>query len=135
VNAYAEPVVTLDLDFMVAIQDLGTVRALLEREFDMREHAHNRMNISAPGSDPRVQVQTDPRCGGFPARASRHDVLGLRLPVASPEDILQGRVWAVQDESRRPGKRQKDLADIARFLEAFPALRDRVPADVLSRLP
>ncbi len=31
-------------------------------------------------------------------------------------------------------KRQKDLADIARLLEAYPALRERVPPEVLSRL-
>jgi hypothetical protein len=38
------------------------------------------------------------------------------------------------DPSRRPSKRQKDLADIARLLEAFPALRQQVPAEVLTRL-
>jgi len=32
------------------------------------------------------------------------------------------------------GKRQKDLADIARLLEAHPDLRGRVPQDVLARL-
>ena len=30
--------------------------------------------------------------------------------------------------------RQKDLADIARLLEAYPALRERVPAEILARL-
>jgi len=58
----------------------------------------------------------------------------LRLPVAAPEDVLQGKIWAVQDAERRPSKRQKDLADIARLLEAQPALRERVPAEVLALL-
>jgi hypothetical protein len=31
-------------------------------------------------------------------------------------------------------KRQKDLADISRLLEAHPGLRGRVPQDVLARL-
>jgi hypothetical protein len=31
-------------------------------------------------------------------------------------------------------RRLKDLADIARWLEAFPALRDRVPYGILDRL-
>jgi hypothetical protein len=61
-------------------------------------------------------------------------VLGLRLPVAHIEDLLQGKLWAVMDATRRPSKRQKDLADIARLLEADPALRARVPAEVLARL-
>jgi hypothetical protein len=34
----------------------------------------------------------------------------------------------------RASKRQKDLADIARVLETYPALRAMVPADVLARL-
>ena len=38
------------------------------------------------------------------------------------------------DETRRPSKRQKDLADIARLLESFSPLRDQVPAQVLARL-
>jgi hypothetical protein len=37
------------------------------------------------------------------------------------------------DPARRPSKRQKDLADIARLLEAYPALRENVPTEVLDR--
>ena len=61
-------------------------------------------------------------------------MLGLSLPVASLEDVLRGKVWAAQDATRRSSKRQKDLADIARIIEGFPALRAQVPADLLSRL-
>jgi len=56
------------------------------------------------------------------------------LPVASLEDVLQGKLWAAADPSRRASTRQKDLADIARLIEAYPHLRNRVPADILSRL-
>lgn len=41
---------------------------------------------------------------------------------------------AASDETRRPSKRQKDLADIARLLEVHPELRDAVPAEILERL-
>jgi hypothetical protein len=58
----------------------------------------------------------------------------LQLPVARIEDVLQGKIWAVQDSTRRGSKRQKDLADIARLLEASPQLRSMVPADVLGKL-
>ncbi len=78
-----------------------------------------------------MQIQTDPRYAAYPGRASRRELLGLLLPVASLEDILRGKVWAVQDPTRRASKRQKDLADIARILEAYPALRAQVPEDVL----
>jgi len=40
----------------------------------------------------------------------------------------------VTDTTRRSSKRQKDLADIARLLEAYPELRARVPAEVLEKL-
>jgi hypothetical protein len=81
-----------------------------------------------------VQLQTDARYAGFVDRAQERPVLGLRLPVATLEDVLQGKVWAVQDATRRPSKRQKALADISRILEVHPTLRGRVPSEVLDRL-
>ena len=133
VNAYVEPVVSLDLDLAVTADDLACVETLTRERFRV-ERFTNSLNVSAPGSDLRVQFQTDPRYFPFVARAEPREVLGLRLPVAKVEDILQGKIWAVTDPGRRPSKRQKDLADIARLLEAYPALRERVPADVLARL-
>lgn len=38
------------------------------------------------------------------------------------------------DPQGRGSKRQKDLADLARILEARPAMREQVPADALQRL-
>lgn len=67
-------------------------------------------------------------------KASVREILGLRLSVASLEDLLQGKIWAASDPTRRPSKRQKDLADIARPLAAYPELRSRVLTEVLSRL-
>ena len=133
VNAYVEPVVSLDLDVVIAAEHLDGAEPLLRERFTVERFAHS-LNVSAAGSDLRAQIQTDPRYAAFVERATRRDVLGLRLPVASIEDLLQGKLWAVTDESHRPSKRQKDLADIARLLEAYPELRARVPADVLSRL-
>jgi hypothetical protein len=133
VNAYVEPVVSLDLDIAVATADLETAESLLQEHFRVVRFEHS-INVSLAGSDLRVQLQTDPRYAPFVERASVREVLGLRLPVATVEDILQGKVWAAQDSTRRPSKRQKDLADISRLLEARPELRERVPQDVLDRL-
>ena len=133
VNAYAEPVVSLDLDIVIAVDQLPKAEHLLGQEFSIERFPHS-LKVSAAGSDLRVQIQTDPRYEAFLARATVRDVLGIRLPVASLEDVLQGKIWAVLDPARRSSKRQKDLADIARLLEAYPHLRQRVPAEVLSRL-
>ena len=133
VNAYAEPVVSLDLHLVIATEQLADIEPLLREHFKMERFLHS-LNISASGSDLRAQVQTDPRYAVFVERASVRDVLGMLLPVASLEDLLRGKVWAVTDETRRPSKRQKDLADIARLLEVYLVLRSQVPPGVLTRL-
>ena len=133
VNAYAEPFISLDLDLAVAVEHLEKVEALLRARFKVQRFPHS-LNISQVDSKLRVQVQTDPRYSEFVARAAPRNVLDLTLPVADVRDVLQGKIWAAQDSERRPSKRQKDLADIARLLEAYPELRAMVPDDILSRL-
>ena len=140
VNAYAEPLVSLDLDLVVAIDQMDEAVALLESRFDVKRFPHS-LNIGMPGSDLRVQIQTDPRYGSFVERASTQTVLGMTLPVASVDDVLQGKIWAVMDPERSPyrmlrkgSKRQKDLADIARILEKYPDLRAQVPQEIRARL-
>lgn len=133
VNAYVDPLVSLDLDLAVATADLPRVRALLAGAFKVEDFAHS-LNVSSADSALRVQFQTDARYAAFVDRAATRGVLGLDLPVAHVEDVLAGKVWAAQDPTRRPSKRQKDLADIARLLEAYPALRTAVPAEILARL-
>ena len=133
VNAYVEPVVTLDLDLVLAAPDLARVEPLLAELFTVERFAHS-VNLAKSGSDLRVQLQTDPRYAAFVDRAVRATVLGIELPVARVEDVLQGKVWAALDPDRRASKRQKDLADIARILESRPQLRGVVPGELLERL-
>lgn len=133
VNAYVEPVVSLDLDLIVAADQLDQVESLLAGFFNVKRFPHS-LNVSLAGSDLRVQIQTDPRYASFTERATRREILGLVLPVASLKDVLCGKVWASLDPTQRASKRQKDLADISRLLEAYPLLRDQVPQEILSRL-
>jgi hypothetical protein len=133
VNAYVEPLVSLDLDLVVAVDQLEEAERLLAEHFQLKRFLHS-LNVSLEGSDLRAQIQTDKRYAGFVQRATEREVLGLAMPVASLEDILQGKIWAVQDPERRSSKRQKDLADIARIIEAYPHLRQQVPQEVLALL-
>jgi hypothetical protein len=133
VNAYVEPLVSLDLDLAVAVDQIADVQALFTKNFNVKVFPHS-LNISLAGSDLRVQVQTDPRYAEFVGRAAPHDVLGLTLPVASILDVIRGKIWAAQDPTRRGSKRQKDLADIARLIESYPDLRAHVPQEILQRL-
>jgi len=133
VNAYAEPLVSLDLDLAVAVDQLDMVESLFEKQFTLKRFPHS-LNVTIPDSDVRVQIQTDERYGSFLEKASVRSVLGMDLPVASVEDVLQGKIWAALDSERRGSKRQKDLADIARLLENYPQYRSKVPKEILERL-
>lgn len=133
VNAYAEPLVSLDLDVAVVTEDLGRIEKLLAERFHVERLEHS-INASADESALRVQIQTDPRYAVFVGRAQPRNVLGVTLQVAAVEDVLQGKLWAFLDDTRRRTKRQKDLADIGRLIEAYPQLRERVPREVLDRL-
>lgn len=132
VNAYVEPLVSLDLDVVVAVEQIDRARRLLESRFHVEEFPHS-LNVTDTGSDLRVQIQTDPRYGDFVARAAVREVLGLPLPVASIEDVLQGKVWAASDQTTSGRIRRKDLLDIERILEAHPQFTAHVPRQILER--
>jgi hypothetical protein len=133
VNAYADPLVSLDLDLAVAVEHLEQVEALLAAHFQVKRFPH-RLNISQIDSNLRVQIQTDARYADFVNRAEVRDVLGLPLPVADMRDVLQGKIWAAQDSERRPSKQAKDRLDILRLIERYPELREMIPSDLLNRL-
>ncbi len=133
VNYYAEPLVSLDLDLVVATDQIEVAEELLAQRFTVRRFPHS-LNVTPSESDLRVQIQTDPRYSEFVARAGNGEVLGVEMFVAALQDVLQGKVWAAQDPSRRASKRQKDLADIARLIEENPSLRASVPAEILQKI-
>src|SRR5688500_12943437 len=60
VNAYVDPVVSLDLDLVVALADLKLLQPALTRHFQIERFPHS-LNLSMRDSDLRVQIQTDPR--------------------------------------------------------------------------
>ncbi|MCB9151191.1 MAG: nucleotidyl transferase AbiEii/AbiGii toxin family protein [Caldilineaceae bacterium] len=133
VNAYVTPLVSLDLDLVIAVDQLAAAESMLGQAFTVRHFPHS-INISLPNSELRVQIQTDERYFDFVERASMQEVLGLSLPVAHVADLLQGKIWAFQDAERRASKRQKDLTDIARLLEEYPDLVSQVPVEIRQRL-
>jgi hypothetical protein len=129
VNAYAEPVVSLDLDIVIFAKKAGAVCEALKEDFQIQHFAHS-INLSSSDSDLRIQIQTDHRYQSFLERAQERDVLGYRMMVASVEDVLTGKLWAYMDDQRRRSKRQKDLADIMRLVEGHDMLADLLPPEV-----
>jgi hypothetical protein len=134
VNAYVEPVVSLDLDVVVEVDDIDKVcKNAADRGMKIEEFEHS-INLSAQKSDLRIQIQTDARYQRFLHGAESRDILGYRMNVASLRDVLQGKIWAYLDEQRRKSKRQKDLTDIVRMIESFPELEKDLPLSILKKL-
>lgn len=134
VNAYAEPVVSLDMDIVVVadrVEALCTAASAKGMRMQRFEHS---LNLSVAGSDLRIQIQTDPQYQDFLPRGECREVLGYQMVVASLHDVLRGKLWAYEDETRRPSKRQKDLADIMRLAETHPELKDKLPPSIAERM-
>lgn len=134
VNAYVDPVVSLDLDIVASVDDIESVCALFVQRGLKVERFEHSVNISSPDSELRIQLQTDSRYQEFLTRACVREVLGYKMSVASLEDVLRGKLWAYSDQERRRSKRQKDLADILRILEAYPELEKNVPESIRKKL-
>ena len=128
VNCYVEPVYTLDADIVVIASSLRNLaRHLQEQGFQADEHPHS-LNVRAPESDLRIQFTTDERYQAFLSRSVEAEVLGVRVRVASVEDVTQGKLWAYSDPQRRLSKRKKDELDLIRLAEAHPELKSAYPS-------
>ena len=133
VNAYAVPVLTEDLDIILAVDQLPAARVLLERDFKVAEFAYT-LNVYDPRSKLQVQIQKDPALTEMVFRAETHTVLGLELPVAAPGDLIRLKVAAASEPGRRPSKRGKDILDIGRLVSRFRYLRQVIPAELVERV-
>lgn len=129
VNAYCEPVVSLDLDVVVVAEAIDNLVKSAERMFTIKRFSRS-INLESPASDLRIQLQTDPSYQDFINGAEKKMVLGYEMKVADLEDVLKGKLWAYSDEKRRRSKRQKDLADIFRLVESHPYLNNLLPDSI-----
>jgi hypothetical protein len=93
VNAYAEPVVTLDLDIAVAVKDFAHVESLLSSEFAVIDFPHS-VNFRRPGAASTGPRSQPPRCGdrGCPSWKD----LGRQGPGPRAPLLTAAKVRAVQ---------------------------------------
>jgi hypothetical protein len=132
VNHYAEPMVTLDADFAV-VAGAGVTEALRTRGFAVEIFPHS-INAQWPGSRLRLQITVNSRYAGFPARAVPGRLFGVEVPVAALADLVQGKLWAFQDTTRRASKRTKDRADLIRLCETQPDAITAVPPGLIEEI-
>jgi hypothetical protein len=134
VNHWAkEPMVTQDVDFVVAADAVQDTILLLEKAGFRSERVGRSINFRGR-SAVSLQLSTDEFYRQFPSRAVPADVHGILMRVASLEGTLRGKIKAWSDPERRQSKRIKDLADIARLIEAYPQLWDLLTGDLKRQL-
>jgi hypothetical protein len=135
VNCYVEPVYTLDADIVVAASEVDAIKQdLATAGFSLQEFSHL-INARMAGSELRIQLTTDARYQDFLTETRLMEVLGEQVAVASLTNIVRGKIWAWQDETRRPTKRKKDELDLMRLLEAYPELRGSMPEEISKQVP
>jgi hypothetical protein len=134
VNHWADqPMVTQDVDFVVAAEGVERAISLLQQAGFSAERFEWSVNFKGR-SAVSVQLSTEKFYRDFPSRAVPADVHGVLMRVASLEDTLRGKMKAWSDPQRRQSKRIKDLADIARLLESHPRLWDMLTQEMKSQL-
>ena len=128
VNTYTSPVYTADLDLVVVAGRLDPVLAdLREANFRIKEFEFSinaKRRAAAGGRDDSllmVQFTKLPRYQPFIERASLRLILGMDVLVAALPDVVQGKLWAWSDPTRRSTKRLKDKLDLMRLAETWPA--------------
>lgn len=134
VNHWAlEPMTTADVDLVIAAEKVeeaaDTLKSLgfFEKRFDWSINFKGESNVF-------IQVSTEEMYLDFPVRSVPATVHGILMRVACLEDTLRGKIAAYEDARRRPSKRQKDLSDISRLLEAHPEIKDLIPAPIYDKL-
>jgi len=134
VNHWAEQtMVTQDVDFVVAAESVERTVSLLTDAGFRPEKFEWSVNFKGH-SAVSIQLSTEDFYRDFPSRAVAADVNGILLRVACLEDTLKGKIKAWSEPKRRQSKRLKDLADIARMVEAHPHLRETLPDELKKQI-
>lgn len=125
----AEPMVTRDVDLVVAAESFDLAIKVLEEAGFRAERFPWSINFQGR-SKVSIQLSTEDFYKDFPGRSVAADVHGILMRVASLEDTLRGKIRAWRDTERRQSKKLKDLGDIARLIESHPHLWEILDADL-----
>jgi len=107
VNCYVEPIYTIDADIVVMTDRLSQISKQLEQaEFQIQKFEHS---IDAKGqqSQLRIQFTTDVRYQEFLSDKKEHEVLGQRVPVASLDNVIRGKIWLGKTKRGGPANERK----------------------------
>ena len=134
VNHWAsEPMVTQDVDFVVATDAIEKAIELLEAEGFSSSRFEWSVNFKG-SSKVSMQLSTEDFYQEFASRAVPADVRGILLRVASLHDTLAGKIKAWKASECRQSKRIKDLGDISRLVESHPELWSALPTELQAQI-
>jgi len=134
VNCYVEPIYTIGADIVVMTDRLSQISEQLEQaRFQIQKFEHS-INAKGQQSQLRIQFTTDVRYQEFLSDKKEHEGLGQRVPVASLDNAIRGKIWAWKDQTRRTSKRKKDELDLLRIAESYPELREKIPLEIVEQL-
>ena len=134
VNHYVEPVYTIDADVVIVAANLSAIQQELKSAgYHVKVFEHS-INARKAESTLSLQFTIAERYQAFLDRAKRGEVLGSMVPVASLPDIIQGKIWAWTDPTRRLSKQMKDELDLVRIGEKFRELRTLLPESIVKRI-
>jgi hypothetical protein len=125
-----EPRSTLDIDLAVLRYADVPRAALLVAGFEHTGRHDHSDNWRAPGPGPlklRTAIQFSAEDVGI-ADAVAHAIIvdldgSLRLCVATVADLITLKLVAAEEPTRRPSKRERDIADVLALLEEHSELR------------
>ena len=130
VNHWAdEPMITQDVDFVVAAESVELATKFLEEAGFKSERFKWSINFQGH-SKVSIKLSTEDFYKDFPSRSIPADIHGILMRVASLEDTLSGKIKAWRDTERRQSKKLKDLGDIARLVESHPHLWELLDTDL-----
>ncbi|MEW6557218.1 MAG: hypothetical protein AB1349_07680 [Elusimicrobiota bacterium] len=133
VNAYTEPVVTMDCDLVIAPSSVNKIIPEIKRHWEIKKFKHS-VYVYSKKSDLRIQLQTAPELQKCLKNATEKNVLGYKLPVASIEDIFESKIASALEPERRESKRRKDQSDILRMIEVKKRLLQLFPDELKKEL-
>jgi hypothetical protein len=128
-----EPMTTADVDLVIVSERVEEAAEALKSIGFTEKRFQWSINIKGE-SKVSIQISTEEMYRDFPTRSVPATVHGILMRVASIEDTMSGKIAAYQEPQSRPSKRQKDLSDISRLLEAHPEIRDLIPAAIYDKL-
>lgn len=129
------------LDLVVVTAELEPVLADLRaadfrvKEFPFSTNAQRRAARTEQNAHKlMVQFIKLDRYQSFMERSILRPIFGIDVPVATLADVVQGKLWAWSDPTRRASKHSKDETDLIRLGEAYLEVLTILPAELREKI-